>query len=163
MRLTQFSDYSLRVLIYVGLHRARPCTIREIADAYGISKNHLMKVASFLTREGYVTALRGQKGGLRLARPPEEVILGSLVRRTEEDLALVECFGPNGRCVITPSCRLAGVLDEALAAFFGVLDQCSLADLLHDADRTRRLLQSSATRHDQAPEAEDPARPGGSR
>lgn len=146
MRLTQFSDYALRLLIYVGLHRSRPCTIREIADAYGISKNHLMKVASFLTREGYIVALRGQKGGLRLARPPEQVSLGDLLRRTEEDLRLVECFGPENRCVIAPSCSLAGVLDQALAAFFDVLDRCSLADLLRDAEGTRRLLQSSAHR-----------------
>lgn len=144
MRLTHFSDYALRMLIYVGLHRTRLCTIQEIADAYGISKNHLMKVANFLAREGYVTALRGQRGGLRLARPPEEVNLGDLVRRTEEDLMLVECFGPHNRCVIAPNCGLAGVLDEALMAFFGVLDQHSLADLLRDADRTRLLLESAA-------------------
>lgn len=144
MRLTQFSDYALRVLIYVGLHGSRRCTIGEIAQAYGISKNHLMKVANFLAREGYVTALRGQGGGLCLARPPEEVNLGELLRRSEEDLMLVECFGPHNRCVIAPGCPLAGVLDDALEAFFGVLEQHSLAHLLRDAERTRGLLQSGA-------------------
>ncbi|MGD8175470.1 RrF2 family transcriptional regulator [Marinimicrobium sp. ARAG 43.8] len=130
MRITRYTDYSLRVLMYVALKGEELSTIREIADSYGISKNHLMKVVQELNSKGYLTAIRGKNGGVRLSGPPESINIGALVRDTEQDFALVECFDTGGGCVITPACQLKLVLAEALNAFFKVLDQYTLADLL---------------------------------
>lgn len=140
MRLTRFSDYALRVLIYLALRPGELATIAEIAAAYGISKNHLMKVVNLLTREGYVQAVRGGGGGIRLHRPPESINIGEVVRRTEEDMDLAECFGPQNQCIITPTCRLKIVLAEALDAFLGVLDRYQLSDMVSDPAATRELL-----------------------
>jgi Rrf2 family transcriptional regulator, nitric oxide-sensitive transcriptional repressor len=129
MRLTLHTDYALRMLIYLGLSAPGHATIAEISRAYGISENHLVKVAHRLGQLGFVKTSHGRGGGLRLARPAAEIIVGQVVRQTEEDLALVACFA-NGACAITPACRLRGVLGEALAAFLGVLDRYSVADLL---------------------------------
>ena len=131
MRLTNFSDYALRVLMYAAVRREHLITIEETAERYGISRTHLMKVANLLTRSGYLTAVRGRAGGLRLGRAPEQIGLGDVVRATEPDFALVECFrAGEGYCCITPHCRLRGVLGEALAAFIATLDRYTLADLL---------------------------------
>jgi Rrf2 family transcriptional regulator, nitric oxide-sensitive transcriptional repressor len=130
MRLTRYTDYSLRVLIYLGLRQDRLTSIREIANAYGISESHLMKVVQALGQFGYVATLRGHGGGLRLAKPPSEINLGDVVRSTEDDLALVECFSDVSECRIAGPCRLANVLRRALEAFFQVLDEHTLADLL---------------------------------
>jgi len=142
MHITRYTDYSLRVLIYVALKGDNLCTIRDIADSYNISKNHLMKVVQELNAKGYLQALRGKNGGLRLNRPPEAINLGQLVRDTEEDFALVECFS-GGDCNITPACRLKGVFNKALQAFFSVLDDYTLADLLPPQSRRElvKLLQ----------------------
>lgn len=129
MRLTRYTDYSLRTLIYLGLNDRGLSSIAEIARAYGISESHLTKVVHQLGRLGLVRTLRGRGGGLRLALPPSEIVIGAVVRQTEEDLALVECFA-GGPCIITPSCRLRRALGEALAAFLAVLDGYTLADLL---------------------------------
>lgn len=129
MRLTRYTDYALRTLIYLGLNESRVSSIAEIARAYGISESHLTKVVHQLGRIGLVQTTRGRGGGLRLARPAAEIVVGAVVRQTEEDLALVECFA-NGACAITPSCRLRKALGEALAAFLEVLDRYTLADLL---------------------------------
>lgn len=130
MHITRYTDYSLRVLMFVALKGEDISTIREIADSYNISKNHLMKVVQELNSEGYVTAVRGKNGGLRLSRPAEEINIGALVRNTEQDMALVECLGDNNRCVIAPACQLKNVFTEALEAFFKTLDRYTLADLL---------------------------------
>jgi Rrf2 family nitric oxide-sensitive transcriptional repressor len=131
VRLTNFSDYALRVLMYAAVRRGQLITIEETAERYGISRTHLMKVANLLTRSGYLTAVRGRAGGLRLGRAPEQIGLGDVVRATEPDFALVECFGAGeGRCRITPYCHLRGVLGEALAAFVATLDRYTLADLV---------------------------------
>lgn len=135
MRLTQFTDYALRLLIYAATHPDRLITIEETAEAYGISRNHLMKVANHLTREGYLKSVRGRSGGLSLAMTPAEIGLGQVVRTTEPDFAIVECFGADDRCRITPSCRLRGILDGALAAFLAEMDRHSLADLIVDPAR----------------------------
>lgn len=139
MKLTRFSDYALRVLIYLALEPRRVATIQEVATAYDISKNHLMKVVHTLSRLGYVDATRGQGGGMRLASAPEKINLGALIRATEEDFALAECFQRGNRCVITPACRLKTVLHDALKAFLGVLDDYNLRDLVDDRAQARKL------------------------
>lgn len=130
MRLTNFSDYSLRILMYAAARRGRLITIEETAAVYGISRAHLMKVANQLTRAGFLTSVRGRSGGLMLARPPGEIGIGAVLRMTEPDFALVECFGRDNRCLLTPRCRLKGVLREALAAFISTVDRYTLADLV---------------------------------
>jgi len=130
MRLTTFSDYALRVLMYAATRGDRLITIEETADVYGISRAHLMKVANHLTRAGFLKATRGRTGGLALAKRPDKIRLGDVVRSTEPDLALVECFTAGNECLITPRCRLKGVLKEALVAFVGTLDRYTLADLI---------------------------------
>lgn len=141
MRLTVYTDYSLRVLMYVALHHERRPTIGEIASAYGISKNHVMKVVYQLGLAGYIETLRGQAGGMRLALPPERIIVGEVVRRTEPDMALVPCFeAVDAACVITPACGLRRALQQARAAFLAVLDDYSLADLVENREILRGLL-----------------------
>jgi Rrf2 family nitric oxide-sensitive transcriptional repressor len=130
MRLTDFSDYSLRVLLYAAARDGQLITIEETSKVYGISRAHLMKVANQLTRAGFLRAVRGRSGGLTLAKTPAQIRLGDVLRTTEPDFALVECFRSDNRCLITPRCRLRGALKEALAAFVGTLDRYTLADLL---------------------------------
>jgi Rrf2 family transcriptional regulator, nitric oxide-sensitive transcriptional repressor len=141
MRLTVYTDFSLRVLMYVALHPDRRPTIAGIASSYGISKNHIMKVVHQLGVAGYIETVRGQNGGMRLRRSAEEINLGEVVRRTEPDLALVPCFEPiNSACVITPACKLRRALHEARAAFLAVLDGYSLADLVDNREVLRELF-----------------------
>lgn len=129
MRLTNFSDYSLRLLMYAATRDGKLVTIEETAAAYGISRAHLMKVANLLVHAGFLKSIRGRTGGLALAMPPREIGVGAVLRATEPDFALVECFGPDNRCLVTPRCRLRGVLNEALSAFVTTLDRYTLADL----------------------------------
>ena len=140
MQLTKFSDYALRVLMYVHAAGDRRVTIEEMAASYRISRAHLMKVVNALTRAGYLTAVRGRSGGLMLARPAETIRLGEVIRSTEPDFALVECFATGNRCVITGCCRLPGVLSEALAAFLETLDQHTLADIALKSRDFRKVL-----------------------
>ena len=145
MRLTVQTDYALRMLMHLAVNDGRLCTINEIAERYGISKNHLMKVAQTLSAWRVVTSVRGRAGGLRLARRPAAISLGSVARRLEAGSALVECFpGGAGACLITPSCRLKGVLAKAQAAFFAVLDDYTVADLVRRNPALRALLQEKA-------------------
>jgi len=130
MRLTSFTDYTLRTLTYLALRPDRLTTIADIATAYDISGNHLMKVVHRLALSGDVTTVRGQHGGLRLGRPAADINIGAVVRRTEPDMALVPCFAAAGRCVIHEHCVLQHALAEALDAFLGVLDRYTLAELV---------------------------------
>lgn len=130
MRLSSFSDYSLRVLMYLGVQTDRLATIAEIAAAHDISRSHLMKVVHQLGCGGYIETLRGKGGGLRLAHEPQEIVIGQVIRHTESDFALVECFGEKTSCRIQGACCLPAILDEALKAMFLVLDGYTLADLL---------------------------------
>ena len=139
MHLTVFSDYTLRVLMYLALDRTRLATIPEIATAYGISENHLMKVVHQLARAGIVETVRGKGGGIRLARAPEAIRLGDVVRASEGDTPIVACLsGDPEACRITSSCRLKGILVNAFEALYDSLDEHTLADLV---DRPRVLRQ----------------------
>ena len=140
MRLTAFTDYSLRVLIFLAIREEEKSTISEIAQSYDISKNHLMKVVQELSQKEYITATRGKNGGLYIKRSPEQINIGTLVRELENDWALVECFGLDNQCKITPECGLRSVFQEALDAFFATLEQYTLADLLA-GDRPSKLAK----------------------
>jgi Rrf2 family transcriptional regulator, nitric oxide-sensitive transcriptional repressor len=140
MRLTHYTDFALRVLLYLGAHPDRLCPISEIAQAYGISQNHLVKVAHDLGKGGYVAGIRGRFGGIRLARPAEAINVGAVVRHTEDDFQLADC----GSCLIAPACGLSRALDEAMAAFMAVLDRYTLADLLARRDDLAALFRLKA-------------------
>lgn len=138
MRLTRYTDYSLRALIYLGAHPGRLCSIPEIAGAYGISHNHLIKVTENLRRGGYVASVRGRFGGLRLALPAERINVGALVRATEDDFRIADC----ARCAIASACSLRGAFDEALEAFLAALDRYDLSDLVRNRAGLLRLLDA---------------------
>ncbi len=144
MRLTVYTDYSLRMLMYLAVKRDGLATIAEVADAYGISKTHLNKVAHQLGVAGYVETIRGKGGGLRLARPAGTIGLGDVIRHAEPDMALVPCFEPmNAPCPIVPGCGLRGALYEARQAFLAVLDRYTLADLVHRRAELATLLHAA--------------------
>ena len=151
MRLTVYTDYSLRMLIYLATKKGGLATIAEVARSYGISEHHLTKVAHQLGVAGYLATVRGKGGGLRLARPAGEIGLGDVVRRTEPDMALVPCFGsPRAMltgvaCPIVPACGLRGALNEATEAFLAVLDRYTLADLVRQRVELRDLLLRPTT------------------
>lgn len=130
MRLTAYTDYSLRVLIYLAVSTEERATIREIAQHYSISRNHLMKVVQELSQRGYVIAQRGKNGGLQLQKPPAEIRIGQLVAAMENDMALTECFGDNNQCILTPACALKPMLAEALEAFLSTLNRYTLEDIV---------------------------------
>ena len=130
MRLTLGTDYALRTLIYVGTKGERLSTIAEIAESFGVSKTHLMKVVNKLGQQGYIDTVRGKGGGIRLRRPPVEIRVGAIVRETEEDLAVVGCLAESGFCRIEGCCVLREALRQATVAFLRTLDGYTLADLL---------------------------------
>ncbi len=131
MRLTAYTDYTLRTLMYLGTHRDRLVTIQDIADLHSISKNHLMKVVHQLGLSGIVETVRGRNGGLRLARDPAEINIGTVVRETESDFFMAECFNKDSNtCPLTPDCLLKAKLGQATAAFLAVLDTVTLASIL---------------------------------
>lgn len=145
MRLTAFTDYSLRVLIYLAADTSRRATIGEIAATYGISENHLVKVVHFLGRQGWIDTVRGKGGGLQLAMAPEAVNVGRVVRDTEGAALPAECFAEDGgHCLIDGSCRLKGVLAEAVAAFYAALDAYTLADLVANRRALGKVLMLRA-------------------
>lgn len=144
MRLTAYTDYSLRVLMYLAARPESRATISGIADTFGISKNHLMKVVYALGAAGYVRTIRGKNGGLQLGLPATEVRIGDVVRFAEPDMALLPCFEPiNGACAITPACKLRHALREAGDAFMAVLDGYTLADLTTNRDLLAALLDAA--------------------
>ncbi|WP_257556826.1 Rrf2 family transcriptional regulator [Sphingobium sp. CFD-2] len=137
MRLTLYTDYALRVLLYLAARPEKLCSIADVSGAYRISQNHLMKVVNDLANAGYVASVRGRSGGIRLGAPPESINIGAVIRHTEDGFDLVDC----GSCVIAPACGLTGVLSEALDAFLAVLDRYSLADLMAKRLDMRRLFE----------------------
>ena len=142
MRLTMYTDFSLRVLLYLGIKgTAELATVQEISDAYGISKNHLTKVTHELGKMGLIETIRGRGGGIRLNVKPNQINIGATIRKTEDDFHLVECFNcATNKCVITPVCRLKGVLHEALEAYLKVLDSYTLADFVENNDKLADIL-----------------------
>jgi Rrf2 family nitric oxide-sensitive transcriptional repressor len=142
VQLSAFTDYSLRVLIYVGLRPEARVAITEVAAAHGISRNHVVKVVQRLAELGYLSTFRGRGGGIELAHEPASIRVGAVVKSLE-NLQLVECFKPDGACAIAGPCVLQRALGEAVAAFFGVLDGYTLDDLLRPRSRLRRALALS--------------------
>ncbi len=141
MRMTLHTDYALRLLIYVAARPDRMCTVNDIALAYQLSRNHLVKVAQTLRDIGLLETNRGRSGGIRLARTASEISIGALVRATEEDFSIAECMqAKSWACAISPACRLKGMLHEALAAFLEVLDKYTLADIMRNRDDLAPLL-----------------------
>jgi Rrf2 family transcriptional regulator, nitric oxide-sensitive transcriptional repressor len=140
MRLTLWTDYALRTLIYVGAKGGRLATIAEIAESFDISKTHLMKVVNRLGQQGYIDTIRGKGGGIRLVRPPGEIRVGAVVRETEEELAVMGCLAETGFCRIEGCCVLRHALREATLAFLRTLDGYTLADLLAPGARLVRSL-----------------------
>ncbi|RQO82423.1 Rrf2 family transcriptional regulator [Acidovorax sp. FJL06] len=143
MRLTQWTDYTLRVLMYCAATegRAQPVTITEVAEGYGISRSHLMKIVQQLSALGMLETTRGRGGGMRLMRPASAINIGAVVRATETDFNLVECFDPaTNQCRLSSHCRLKGVLGQAMQAYLAVLDGVTLADLMAPASPLARGL-----------------------
>ncbi|CAG0967793.1 HTH-type transcriptional repressor NsrR [Methylophilaceae bacterium] len=153
MHLTTYSDYSMRVLVYLSLQREKLVTIADIAKAYDISENHLMKVVHHLALDGYIETVRGKGGGMRLACEPEAINLGELVRKTEGEGGLLACTDGISSCCIQPACNLVGILREAHAALFAVLEKYTLADLVkRQQPLTRILMHPRSTGAQLAPE-----------
>lgn len=136
MQLTRHTDYALRVLIHLTVAPTERATITEIADAYGLSRNHLMKVVHHLGQGGFIDTQRGRGGGFSLARPPEEMMLGQVIRHTEPDMNMADC----GSCALRPACGLSTILRAATTAFLAVLDQHSLADAARDRTGLAALI-----------------------
>lgn len=141
MNLSKFSDYALRVLLLSAARPGQMITIREAAEIYGISQAHLKKVVTLLTRRGYLAASRGHGGGFTLGRPANEIGLGAVLRDTESGFDLVECYADPDACVIAPFCRLPRAFDQALAAFFEVLDRYTLQDFMPADGRFASLAE----------------------
>lgn len=141
MRLTSFTEYSLRVLVYLAADPARRATISEVAAAFDLSANHLTKVVHFLGKEGWLANVRGKGGGMTLAMPPERVLIGQVVRAAEGEALPAACFGSSPEsCSIVRICRLRGVLQEAVDAFYAVLDSYTLADLTQNRSALVKVL-----------------------
>lgn len=144
VELTFFTDYSLRVLMYLGVRQDHLCLISDIARDYDISRNHLVKVVHGLARGGFLRTFRGRGGGVTLARKPEDICIGDVVRYTEGAFKPVECFHDDGNCVIAPACFLPAILNEAFRNFIATLDRYTLADLLRKRTELDQILASAA-------------------
>lgn len=145
MKLTQFTDYSLRVLIYLATEPDRRATIAEIANTFAISEHHLVKVVHFLGKQGWIDTVRGRGGGILLARPASAISVGKVVRDTEGVARPAECFSHDGGdCALDGVCRLKGVLGEAVRAFYGVLDRYTLADITANRHSLVKVLRIAA-------------------
>jgi Rrf2 family nitric oxide-sensitive transcriptional repressor len=145
MKLTAFTDYSLRVLIYLAAEPSRRATIAEIAKAFDVSENHLTKVVHLLGRQGWIETLRGKGGGMQLARKPQDIRIGKVIRDTEGIDMPAECFAVDGGdCIISACCKLKKALAEAVIAFYSVLDQYTLADIARNRGALGKVLMIRA-------------------
>ena len=141
MKLTAFTDYSLRVLIYLAVQPGQRATIAQIAQAFDVSEHHLVKVVHFLGKQGWLANVRGKGGGLELGVLPDNLRVGRVVRAAEGGDVMAECFGESGGdCHIAPNCRLRGVLGEAIDAFYAVLDRYTVEDLVNNRNQLARML-----------------------
>ena len=141
MRLSDYTDYTLRVLMYCAANRDRLVTIAEIADSHAVSKNHLMKIVNDLSRQGVLATTRGRGGGLRLMKASRDIRIGDVIRASETDFRLVECFdSATSTCGIVPHCRLRGLLGRALTAYLEELDSATLEDITGPAFAPRGKL-----------------------
>lgn len=141
MKLTAFTDYSLRVLIYLATQPGQRARVADVAQAFGVPENHLVKVVHFLGKSGWLRNVRGHGGGMELASAPESIRVGSVIRATEGDAQMAECFGKSAsNCCIAPACRLRGVFNEALTGFYAVLDRYTLADLVTNRQQLAKIL-----------------------
>ena len=140
MKLTQYSDLGLRMLMYLALRYGNTSTIQEVSVRFAVSKNHMVKISHQLTKSGLIESVRGRNGGVRLARPPESISVEEALYATEDNFDLVECFGPDNHCIISDVCKLSGVLNNARKAFFSVLRQVSLADLVKGGRTLEKTL-----------------------
>jgi Rrf2 family nitric oxide-sensitive transcriptional repressor len=142
MNVTRFTDYSLRVLLYLALRPGERTSIDEITDFYKVSRDHMVKVVNNLGHHGFIRTIRGRSGGIELAQDPSEINIGDVVRKTESNFHIVECFEPDkNQCVVTGVCHLKNILDEALVAFMKVLDRYTLDDVVKEKQLARTLLQ----------------------
>ncbi|MBM7662386.1 Rrf2 family nitric oxide-sensitive transcriptional repressor [Bacillus mesophilus] len=143
MRLTSYTDYSIRVLIYLAtLSEDRLVNIKEIAEVYQISKNHLTKVIYDLGKLGYIETVRGRNGGVKLALEPHEINIGEVIQKTEDDFYMAACFDPTNKgCIISSACKLKGILNKAVSSYLSVLEQYSLADIIENKEDLQQLFQ----------------------
>lgn len=148
MRLAEYTDYTLRVLMYCAARPQQLVTISELAERHGVSRNHLMKIVTDLGRQGVLETTRGRGGGLRLLKDPARLRIGDVVRASETDFRLVECFDPKtNQCTLTPACRLKGLFRGALGAYFKELDSMTLADIVEPVTaQASRLAMSPGGR-----------------
>lgn len=141
MKLTKYADLSLRLLMYLAMRRGEPATIQEVSDRFAVSKNHMVKISHQLTKAGLIESTRGRNGGVCLARAPESITVEEVVCAAEHNFDLVECFNASqNHCVISGVCKLNGILSAARAAFFDVLRQVSLADLVRNGKALEKCL-----------------------
>ncbi|OIR07826.1 HTH-type transcriptional repressor NsrR [mine drainage metagenome] len=141
MKLTQYSDLGLRLMMYLAHRYGEPVTIQEVSDRFAVSKNHMVKISHQLTQSGLIESTRGRNGGVSLALPPSSICVEQVLRATEDNFDLVECFtAAQNHCVMSDACKLSGVLDNALAAFFSVLRETTLADLVKNRKAIEKTL-----------------------
>ncbi len=141
MHLTRYTDFSLRVLLYLGLRPETRVSIDEITDFYDISRDHLIKVVNHLSKLGYIHTIRGRNGGIELAVDMGQIKVGEVVRKMEPNFHIVECFNPEtNHCMVTPVCNLKHILSEANDAFLHVLDQYTLKEMVDNHDRAQQLI-----------------------
>ena len=140
MKLTHYSDLGLRMLMYLAMRYENSATIQEVSARFDVSKNHMVKISHHLTLSGLIESTRGRYGGVRLARPPEDITVEEAFFATEDNFDLVECFGSDNRCVISEVCKLSSVLENAREAFFGELRKVSLADLVKSSKDLEKYL-----------------------
>ncbi len=141
MKLTQYSDLGLRLMMYLAHRYGEPVTIQEMSDRFAVSRNHMVKISHQLTCSGLIESARGRNGGVRLAEPPEHISVEQVLRATEDNFDLVECFNAaQSHCILSDICKLSGVMDTALAAFFSVLGQTTLADLVENGKIIEKTL-----------------------
>lgn len=149
MQITTFSDYCLRILIFLAVTDVEKASAREIAQCYGVSVHHVAKASQWLVRQGHIAASRGKSGGVRLARKPEDIKIGEVIRKAEEGTGLVECMRQGGDCAIAGPCGLEAVLHEGREAFFDALDRYSLADAISRKHAIGRRLHAEGLRNAQ--------------